>query len=282
MVISSLTAVFHFKFAMLRIRGSFIRSTAALVSPAARVSTRPQQDDQTFYEFRTYNIRPDQTAAFLKLTNEKIHLRTAHSQLIGYWNVEFGGLNQVFHIWKYGKVRLFFFCGCGSSSSLTVPPTSDSYSQRAAVRAALAQDPCWISEYISKAIPMLNSQDNEVNYMVPWTQLQSPLQEGGVYELVSYQMRPGGPVVWGDTFQASVTARAVPGYGKLLGVFHNEIGQLNRVHVLWWFQDADHRAELRRLSHSDARVVAAVRNSFGHLDSQRNILMFPCPFSPMK
>ncbi|XP_029368184.1 protein NipSnap homolog 3A isoform X2 [Echeneis naucrates] len=259
MVISSLTAVFHFKFAMLRIRGSFIRSTAALVSPAARVSTRPQQDDQTFYEFRTYNIRPDQTAAFLKLTNEKIHLRTAHSQLIGYWNVEFGGLNQVFHIWKY-----------------------DSYSQRAAVRAALAQDPCWISEYISKAIPMLNSQDNEVNYMVPWTQLQSPLQEGGVYELVSYQMRPGGPVVWGDTFQASVTARAVPGYGKLLGVFHNEIGQLNRVHVLWWFQDADHRAELRRLSHSDARVVAAVRNSFGHLDSQRNILMFPCPFSPMK
>uniref|UniRef100_A0A665U0S4 Nipsnap homolog 3A (C. elegans) n=1 Tax=Echeneis naucrates TaxID=173247 RepID=A0A665U0S4_ECHNA len=172
------------------------------------VSTRPQQDDQTFYEFRTYNIRPDQTAAFLKLTNEKIHLRTAHSQLIGYWNVEFGGLNQVFHIWKY-----------------------DSYSQRAAVRAALAQDPCWISEYISKAIPMLNSQDNEVNYMVPWTQLQSPLQE---------------------------------------------------VHVLWWFQDADHRAELRRLSHSDARVVAAVRNSFGHLDSQRNILMFPCPFSPMK
>jgi len=57
----------------------------------------------TFYEFRTYCVRPDQNAAFLKLTNEKIHLRTAHSELIGYWTVEYGGLNQVVHIWKYGE-----------------------------------------------------------------------------------------------------------------------------------------------------------------------------------
>lgn len=67
------------------------------------LSTGPQQKHKTFYEFRTYCIRPDQNAAFLKLTNEKIHLRTAHSELIGYWSVEYGGLNQVFHIWKYGK-----------------------------------------------------------------------------------------------------------------------------------------------------------------------------------
>lgn len=67
------------------------------------LSTGPQQEHGTFYEFRTYNIRPEQNAAFLKLTNEKIHLRTAHSQLIGYWSVEYGALNQVFHIWKYGE-----------------------------------------------------------------------------------------------------------------------------------------------------------------------------------
>lgn len=63
----------------------------------------PQQKHQTFYELRTYRIRPDQNSAFHQLTNEKIHLRTAHSELIGYWSVEYGGLNQVFHIWKYGK-----------------------------------------------------------------------------------------------------------------------------------------------------------------------------------
>ncbi|XP_056238556.1 protein NipSnap homolog 3A isoform X1 [Seriola aureovittata] len=272
----------HFSFNMLKLRSSSLRSAAALITPAAaqvqsvvvvpdlscplsglqprvHLSTGPQQNHKTFYEFRTYCIRPDQNAAFLKLTNEKIHLRTAHSQLIGYWSVEYGGLNQVFHIWKY-----------------------DSYSQRAAVRSALSQDPSWISEYISKAIPMLTSQDNEITYLVPWSRLQKPQQEGGVYELVSYQMRPGGPAVWGNTFQAAVTSHDAPGYGKLVGAFHSEFGQLNRVHTLWWFESADQRAEVRHKSHSDARVVAAVRNSVVHLDSQKNKLMFPCPFSPMK
>nr|XP_033487706.1 protein NipSnap homolog 3A [Epinephelus lanceolatus] len=255
---------------MLKLRSSSLRSAAALLSPAAaaaaaaaqprvHLATGPQQAHLTFYEFRTYNIRPDQNAAFLKLTTEKIHLRTAHSELIGYWSVEYGGLNKVFHIWKY-----------------------DSYSQRTGVRAALAQDPSWISEYISKAMPMLTSQDNEVTYLVPWSRLQSPPQEGGVYELVSYQMRPGGPAVWGHAFQAAITAHDAPGYGNLVGAFHNEFGRMNRVHVLWWFKSADQRAEARHKAHTDARVVAAVRNSVAHLDSQENKLMFPCSFSPMK
>ncbi|XP_076595388.1 protein NipSnap homolog 3A [Chaetodon auriga] len=256
---------------MLKFRSSALRPAAVLLSPAAapaaaaaaqprvRLSTGPQQEHRTFYEFRTYCVRPDQNAAFLKLTNEKIHLRTAHSELIGYWSVEYGGLNKVFHIWKY-----------------------DSYSQRAAVRAALSQDPVWLSEYISRAIPMLTSQDNEVVYLLPWSQLQRPPQEGGVYELVSFQMRPGGPAVWGNAFQAAVSAHDAPGYGKLMGAFHSEFGVLNRVHALWWFESADQRAEVRHKAHTDARVVAAVRNSVLHLDSQDNKLMFPCPFSPLK
>ncbi|XP_027137194.1 protein NipSnap homolog 3A isoform X2 [Larimichthys crocea] len=235
------------------------RSAAAAAQPHARLSMSPQQEHRTFYEFRTYSIRPDQNAAFLKLTNEKIHLRTAHSELIGYWTVEYGGLNKVFHIWKY-----------------------DSYSQRSGVRSALALDRFWMSEYISKAIPMLASQDNEVTYLVPWSRLQRPPQEGGVYELVTFQMLPGGPALWGNAFQAAVTAHDAPGYGKLVGAFHSEFGQRNRVHALWWFESADQRAEIRHKAHTDARVVAAVRSSVVHLVSQENKLMFPCPFSPMK
>lgn len=40
---------------------------------------------------------------FLENFKKNVHLRTAHSELVGYWNVEFGGrLNKAFHIWKYG------------------------------------------------------------------------------------------------------------------------------------------------------------------------------------
>ncbi|KAG7517290.1 hypothetical protein JOB18_004157 [Solea senegalensis] len=143
---------------MLRLTSCFLKrgGAARAAQPCVRLSTGPQREHKTFYEFRTYCLRPDQNASFLKLTNEKIHLRTSHSQLIGYWSVEYGGLNQVFHIWEY-----------------------ESYAQRAAVRAALAQDDTWISEYISKATPMMTSQDNEVTYLVPWSNLQRAPQENG-------------------------------------------------------------------------------------------------------
>ncbi|XP_062847035.1 protein NipSnap homolog 3A [Trichomycterus rosablanca] len=227
--------------------------------PRALISSGPQQQHGTFYEFRTYYIKPHLNATFFKLTNEKINLRTAHSELLGYWSVEYGGLNQAFHIWKY-----------------------DSYAQRAAVRAALAQDPNWIEQYISKAMPMLNSQDNEVTYLVPWSKIQKPPKEGGVYELVSFQMKPGGPAVWGEAFQAAVTTHAAPGYAHPVGVFHSEFGQLNRVHVLWWYESADHRAAIRHQAHSDPRVVSAVRHSVSCLESQKSKLMFPCSYSPLK
>lgn len=41
-------------------------------------------------------------------------------------------------------------------------------------------------------------------------------------------MKPGGPAVWGEAFQAAVTTHAAPGYALPVGVFHTEFGLLNR------------------------------------------------------
>lgn len=235
-----------------RIVESFCAKTTGNVLQQSRVcfSSGPPQQQGTFYEFRTYCIRPDKNASFLKLTNEKIHLRTAHSELVGYWTVEYGALNQVVHIWKY-----------------------DGYSMRAGVRAALAQDPKWIEDYISVAMPMLTLQDNEVTSLAPWTPIHSPPKQGGVYELCSFHMRPGGPGVWEEAFRS-----AGPGSAHLVGVFHTEAGLLDTVHSLWWHDNADQRAAADR----DARLVTAVKQSGDLLVSQRNKLMFPCAFSPLK
>lgn len=66
-------------------------------------ATGPRQSDGTLYEFRTYFLKPSKTNEFLENFKKNVHLRTAHSELIGYWSVEFGGrTNKVFHIWKYG------------------------------------------------------------------------------------------------------------------------------------------------------------------------------------
>ncbi|XP_023676737.1 protein NipSnap homolog 3A-like [Paramormyrops kingsleyae] len=224
----------------------------------ASISTGPQQQHGTYYEIRSYCIKPEHNTTFLKLLNEKIHLRTAHSELVGFWTGDYGAFNQVFHIWKY-----------------------DSYGHRTRVRAAVATDPQWQEQFISKVLPMLVSQEVEAAYLVPWSEIQKPAKKG-VYELVTFQMKPGGPAVWGKAFQVAISARTGAGYSHLVGVFHSEFGLLNRVHVLWWYESPDQRAAIRHTAHQDARVVAAVRESVSYLESQSNKLLLPTPFSPLQ
>ncbi|KAG9464889.1 hypothetical protein GDO78_019241 [Eleutherodactylus coqui] len=195
---------------------------------------------------------------FMQLVKEKFHLRTVHSELVGFWTYELGGMNKVFHIWKY-----------------------DSFAHRTAVRAALARDKSWQEDFLSKAQAMMDVQDNEIAYLVPWCKLQKPEKEG-VYEKVTFQFKPGGPAVWGESFRAAISAHENTGHTQLVGVFNTEYGLLNQVHVLWWSENAESRAAGRHLAHEDARVVAAVRESVRFLDSQRNVLLTPASFSPMK
>lgn len=228
------------------------------VQAKATFATGPRQNDTTLYEFRTYSIKPSMMNAFMQLTKDNIDLRTAHSEMLGYWTYELGGLNKVFHIWKY-----------------------DSFAHRSAVRSKLAQDKSWQENFISRALPMIDQQDNEIAYLVPWCKLQKPEKEG-VYEMVSFLFKPGGPAVWGKSFQAAISTHVITGYTKLVGVFNTEYGLLNQVHVLWWNENSDSRAAGRHVAHEDARVVAAVRESVRFLDSQRNVLLVPAPFSPLK
>uniref|UniRef100_A0A2K5Q239 Nipsnap homolog 3B n=1 Tax=Cebus imitator TaxID=2715852 RepID=A0A2K5Q239_CEBIM len=51
----------------------------------------PRQYNGTFYEFCTYYLKPSKTNAFMENLTENIHIRTAHSELVGFWCVEFGG-----------------------------------------------------------------------------------------------------------------------------------------------------------------------------------------------
>lgn len=50
----------------------------------------------------------------------------------------------------------------------------------------------------------------------------------GVFELATFQMKPGGPAVWGKAFQAAVGIHSGSGYAHSVGVFHSEFGPLNQ------------------------------------------------------
>ncbi|GAB1288514.1 Nipsnap homolog 3A [Apodemus speciosus] len=188
---------------------SSLRRTLALRALAHQVrsssTTGHRQQEGTFYEFCTYYLKPSNVEEFLYNFKKNVHLRTAHSELVGYWSVGFGGrINTVFHIWKY-----------------------DNYAHRAAVYKALAKDKEWQERFLIPNLPFIDKQESEITYLVPWCKIGTPPKEG-VYELATFLMRPGGPALWGDAFERAVSAHANQGYVKLIGVFHAEFGLLNR------------------------------------------------------
>ncbi|XP_053423073.1 protein NipSnap homolog 3A-like [Nycticebus coucang] len=246
---------------MLALRSGLTRALAVktlVPQMCSSFATGPRQFDGTFYEFRTYCLKPSKMNEFLESIKKNIHLRTAHSELVGFWSVEFGGrANKVFHIWKY-----------------------DNFAHRTEVRKGVAKDKEW-QQVIVPNLALMDKQEFDITYLVPWCKLEKPPKEG-VYELAIFQMKPGGPALWGDAFKRAINAHVNLGYTKLVGVFHTEYGELNRVYVLWWNESADSRAAGRHQAHEDPRVVAAVRESVNYLVSQQNMLLIPSSFSPLK
>jgi hypothetical protein len=112
------------------------------------------------FELRQYVLRAADMTAFVQLTNEKIALRTAHSPLIGYWNVEFGQINSVVHLWRY-----------------------DSLAHRAKVRAALGVDKVWNGEYMNVVKPMWQSQSNALLRLTSESNTDSNATPTGAYAL---------------------------------------------------------------------------------------------------
>ncbi|XP_021056792.1 protein NipSnap homolog 3A-like isoform X2 [Mus pahari] len=117
--------------------------------------TSGHKQEGTFYEFCTYYLKPANVEEFLYNFKKNVHLRTAHSELVGYWSVGFGGrINTVFHIWKY-----------------------DNFAHRAAVYKTLAKDEEWQERFLIPNLPLIDKQESEITYLVPWCKIGIPPKE---------------------------------------------------------------------------------------------------------
>lgn len=55
---------------------------------------------------------------FVELVHKCLHLRTAHSELVGFWTAELGSMNKAVHVWKYGMLS---GSGCQQAGMLRLP-----------------------------------------------------------------------------------------------------------------------------------------------------------------
>ncbi len=209
------------------------------------------------HELRTYTLRPNKAADFLKLTREVGYaLRTRHSKCLGYWTTEVGELNQVVHLWEY-----------------------EDFAHRTRVRIALAKDPDWTTKYLPHSRECHQRQETTV--LIPsdaWS--FTPGVGNGVYELRYYRLYPGKVNEWLGIFGKGLPARAK--YSSPVGVWSSELGRLNMVYHLWCYADLQMRADVRKQVMADAAWAETVKGLNPLMQEMRTKILVPTDFSPMR
>jgi len=156
-------------------------------------------------ELRTYSLKPSHFPAYMKLSQEKFHLRTAHSKLNGFWIHDLGGLNKVTHLWEYGSLE-----------------------ERAEVRAKLAGDASWISEYVTHLLPMLDNQVNSVVYQPKWaSEIIKAGPKSGPYVMETLTLNKSAHLVE-DEIKDLLKSRTL----DLVNVLFTDIGPKNVVTII--------------------------------------------------
>lgn len=209
------------------------------------------------YELRIYTLLPGRTGDWLKLAGEHaVRVRgDNYGKLEGYWQTEFGTLNQIYHLWSYSDLN-----------------------ERARLREALWKLPAWLNDYVAKARPLMLTQENKI--LLPLLQLKAPAEPGNLYELRSYRMEPGRVGEWSDLFKKHLAIREK--YSKIVGLWQTEMGGLNEVTHIWAYKDLNQRMAARAAVAQDAEWQGFIGQGRPFLRHMTSTLLVPAPFSPLR
>jgi hypothetical protein len=210
------------------------------------------------YELRTYTVRPGTLGDMVKAasTVSREIRGDDYGKLEGYWSSEIGPLNQVMHLWSYGD-----------------------FAERARLRAELAKNPRWTSEYTPLIYPLLMRQD--VRLLNAIKAPVAPATAGNIYELRNYRAKTGGAVrKWLKAFTAVLPAREK--YSKIVGLWQTEAGQPNEVCHIWAYPSLNARAEARGAAMKDPAWQEFLTKGPPLLEEMHSTIMLPAPHSPLK
>jgi hypothetical protein len=209
------------------------------------------------YELRTYTVKQGTMPEVARNagTIAREIRKDDYGKLEGYWMSDIGPLNQVMHLWSYQDLN-----------------------ERARLRAELAKNQRWNSEYIPQIRPNLVRQDIRLLNVVRAP--AAPAKTPNIYELRAYRTRPGAVRPWLDLFTKALEVREK--YSKIVGLWFTEAGQPNEVCHIWAYPDLNARAAVRAEAGKDPGWQAFLKESAGLLDEMHSTVMLPAAHSPLK
>ncbi|CAI5795098.1 NIPSNAP domain-containing protein [Podarcis lilfordi] len=171
-----------------------------------------KRETSSLYKIQFHNVKPECLESYNKLCQEvlpKIHEGKEYPcTLVGTWNTWYGEQDQAVHLWRYE----------GGYPALTE------------VMSKLRHDKGFV-EFRKERGNMLLSRKNQLLLEFSFWNEPVPRTGPNIYELRSYQLRPGTMIEWGNYWARAIGFRQDD--KEAVGGFFSQIGQLYMVHHLW-------------------------------------------------
>ncbi|EMP41079.1 Protein NipSnap like protein 2 [Chelonia mydas] len=220
-----------------------------------------KKETSSLYKIQFHNVKPEYLDAYNKLCQEvlpKIHEEKHYPcALVGTWNTWYGEQDQAVHLWRYE----------GGYPALTE------------VMNKLRQNKEF-TEFRKERGNMLLSRKNQLLLEFSFWNEPVPREGPNIYELRSYQLRPGTMIEWGNYWARAIRFRQ--DNNEAVGGFFSQIGQLYMVHHLWAYKDLQSREDTRNSAWHKHGWDELVYYTVPLIQEMESRIMIPLKISPLQ
>uniref|UniRef100_A0A672M6Z0 NIPSNAP domain-containing protein n=1 Tax=Sinocyclocheilus grahami TaxID=75366 RepID=A0A672M6Z0_SINGR len=208
-----------------------------------------------------HNVKPECLEAYNSLCAEVlpfIHSDSTYPcELVGTWNTWYGEQDQAVHLWRYR----------GGYPALTE------------VMNKLKNNKDFL-EYRKERGKMLLSRRNQLLLEFSFWNEPVPRDGPNIYELRSYQLRPGTMIEWGNYWARAISYRQHN--REAVGGFFSQIGDLYMVHHLWAYKDLQSREDTRNAAWQHEGWDEVVYYTVPLIQHMESRIMIPLKASPLQ
>jgi len=209
--------------------------------------------------FETHRVRPDKLQDYKKAA-ERYYTgiqedSRLHVKLTGSWETVVGDQDTFVHILEYENYG-------GYDKTTNLLKTSEH------------------SLTYQAMLPYLTSRSTQLNQEFAFLPSAPPHAQGGLFELRTYQLKPGTLLEWENTWRSGIEARRK--FVAPIGAWFSQIGSLHQVHHIWQYPNLEVRKETREKAWQIDGWAETVSKTAQLTNSMDSFILAPLSFSPLK
>ncbi|KAL2092512.1 hypothetical protein ACEWY4_012310 [Coilia grayii] len=220
-----------------------------------------KKETSHLYKLQFHNVKPDCLDTYNSLSAEvqnQLHRDESYPcEVVGSWNTWYGEQDQAVHLWRYS----------GGYPALTECLEKLKHNKE-------------YKEFRKERSKLLISRRNQLLLEFSFWNDPTPRTGPNIYELRSYNLKPGTMLEWGNNWARAISSRQEN--NEAVGGFFTQIGELYVVHHLWAYKDLQAREETRNAAWLKEGWESVVYYTVPLIRSMDSRIMIPTKFSPLQ